>query len=144
MEYEKSCGAVIFYIKDGRPVFLLLRHLLGGHWGFSKGHIEEGESEKDAAMREIFEETGLPVTFIPGFRKVTMYSPRSGVTKTVVYFLAKSEKMDVICQPEEIIQYKWQSYSKTAFTLRHESDRSILRSASNFLKRIEIRKERMK
>ena len=32
-----------------------------GFWGFPKGHMEEGEKPADAAVREVFEETGFEV-----------------------------------------------------------------------------------
>ena len=30
-------------------------------WGFPKGHMEDGEAPKDAAKREVMEETGLEI-----------------------------------------------------------------------------------
>ena len=30
-------------------------------WGYPKGHMEEGEKPADAAVREVFEETGFEV-----------------------------------------------------------------------------------
>ena len=30
-----------------------------GQWGLPKGHLEDGESSKQAALREVNEETGL-------------------------------------------------------------------------------------
>ena len=30
-------------------------------WGYPKGHLEEGENPVDAAVREVFEETGFEV-----------------------------------------------------------------------------------
>ena len=30
-------------------------------WGYPKGHLEEGEKPVDAAVREVFEETGFKV-----------------------------------------------------------------------------------
>ena len=45
MKHEKSCGAVIYNFFDGELYILLLEHNKG-HWSFSKGHVEKGESEK--------------------------------------------------------------------------------------------------
>ena len=33
----------------------------GGRWGFPKGNVEKGETAEAAALREIAEETGLPL-----------------------------------------------------------------------------------
>ncbi len=32
-----------------------------GKWGFPKGHVHEGETFEDGAIREVFEETGIVV-----------------------------------------------------------------------------------
>lgn len=52
---------IVLYDKDLR---LLLQHrsedarVMPGYWGFFGGSIEEGETPRDAAMREAFEELG--------------------------------------------------------------------------------------
>jgi len=58
MEEEKSAGAVTFY-KEGSNIEFLLLHYGKGHWGFPKGHIEANESEEQAMLRELEEETGI-------------------------------------------------------------------------------------
>ena len=59
--YEKSCGAVVYRV-EGRTVrFLVVKNKNGRHWGFPKGHMEYGESERQTALREVLEETGLQV-----------------------------------------------------------------------------------
>ncbi len=63
MNCEYFCGAVVFTRMDGEPHYLLVRakdRPKGCH-GFPKGHMEPGETEVQTALREIFEETGLPV-----------------------------------------------------------------------------------
>ena len=54
MRKEKSCGAVIMRNINGKYYTLLIKHM-HGHWGFPKGHEEEGEDEAAAALREVKE-----------------------------------------------------------------------------------------
>ena len=64
MNYEKSCGAVIWRSLGGKREYLIIlnkKSPASGHWGFPKGHIEADESEADTARREILEEVGLKI-----------------------------------------------------------------------------------
>lgn len=47
---------VVRLLVDGEACVLLLRHEKWGDWGMVGGHIEEGESARDAAARELSEE----------------------------------------------------------------------------------------
>ncbi len=97
MIYEKSCGAVIYAEKDGRRLYLI-ELMQKGHRSICKGHVENDESERQTAEREILEETGLTVRFLDGFRETIEYSPYDGCMKTVVFFLAKADNTDVTVQ----------------------------------------------
>jgi ADP-ribose pyrophosphatase YjhB (NUDIX family) len=55
---ERSAGGVVFRRIDGATHVLLIRDPYG-NWGLPKGHVEDGESLTDAALREVREETGL-------------------------------------------------------------------------------------
>ena len=72
MLMEHSCGAIVFVRHKEREYLLL--HYGMGHWGFVKGHVEDNETEKETALRELKEETGLSkVEFIEGFKEKTHY-----------------------------------------------------------------------
>ena len=62
---EKSCGILAYRWKDGELQVLLGKNGgpfgSGTPWNIPKGHIEEGESEFQCAVREFEEETGLKV-----------------------------------------------------------------------------------
>ena len=58
--------------KDGKRKYILITNI-SGHIGFPKGHIESGENEKQTALREIYEETGVHTTIIDGFREFYNY-----------------------------------------------------------------------
>lgn len=56
---EPTSGGVVFRRNAKNGVEILLIQDAKDRWTIPKGHIEEGESAKDTAEREIREETGL-------------------------------------------------------------------------------------
>jgi 8-oxo-dGTP pyrophosphatase MutT (NUDIX family) len=67
MDKEFSAGTLIFRKEKEQALFLLIYSNRNKIWGFPKGHIEPGEDEKDAVLREIKEETGISdLRFISG------------------------------------------------------------------------------
>jgi len=133
---ERSAGFVLFREEGGERRYLLLRHRSGGHWGFAKGGIEQGEDELSAAEREIREETGI-ADFQPisGFRAVSRYRfLRNGrpVDKTVVYFLARVRDGDVRISAEHNAS-GWFSPAEAERALTYEQGRRILAAAEEYL-----------
>lgn len=135
MNFEKSCGAVIYRKIDENLEFLCISHRNDGHWGFPKGHVEKDESEKQTAVREVCEETGLQVALIHGFRATVEYSPKEGVMKEVTFFLAKVGEVPVYIQLEELVDYKWTSFLEAKEILSYESSRDVLEQAYEFIKK---------
>lgn len=56
---EPTAGGIIFRRGEKQEVEILLIQDAKNRWTIPKGHIEEGESAKQTAEREIREETGL-------------------------------------------------------------------------------------
>lgn len=123
---EKSCGAVIYQTVNGIRKYFLIFNKKGdakGHWGFPKGHTEKTENEYETASREILEETGLYVVFDGISRVVTHYSPKPGVEKDVVYFLATVRNSQMVkIQKEEASDFKWCTFSEAMELLKYDSD----------------------
>lgn len=133
MKQEKSCGAVIFH-EQGPERFYLILHSTQGHWTLCKGHVEGNETERETAVREIKEETGLPVSFVEGFRRVITYAPCPDRLKDVVFFLARANRWVVVCQPEEIAEAVFLPLHGALERLTHASDRDTLLAADAFLR----------
>ena len=132
MKREKSCGAVIFRQENTERYYLVLKSTQG-HTTLCKGHVEGDETEHETAVREIMEETGLTVDFVDGFREVITYSPKPGVTKDVVFFLARARGGDIACQPEEVSEARFLPIAGALELLTHPSDRETLQKARAFL-----------
>lgn len=135
MQYEKSCGAVVFTRRDDKIYYVIIQHL-GGHWGFPKGHMEPGEEEKTTALREIREETGIYVKLTDGFRIVEEYPlpGKPGVTKQVVYFLAEYSGQEIQYQKEELRGACLLPYGEAYRRLTYAETKRILAEANQFLR----------
>lgn len=133
MTYEKSCGAVVFTRVSGE-IRYVLAHSVKGHYGFPKGHVEQGETETQTALREIFEEVGLKPALLDGFRTVSeYYIPGIDVHKQVVFFLGEYRDQEIVFQEEELQNAVLVSYEQAMQLLNHEDNRKILTAARNFL-----------
>jgi 8-oxo-dGTP pyrophosphatase MutT (NUDIX family) len=126
---KKSCGFIIKNI-DGE---VLITHPTNdysgeGIWVFPKGNIEEGETELECALREVWEETNLKLSEIKG--KITKVYEKNGNYRINVLFLFESEedlkKYDIKCNSfvefedfeemesfPENDDFKWVSFEKS-------------------------------
>jgi 8-oxo-dGTP pyrophosphatase MutT (NUDIX family) len=134
MKHQKACGAVIFRQDHDVLRFLLIKQKHGGHWGFPKGMMDEGETEQETARREVREETGLAVKLLEGFRSSVRYSPNRNTVKEAVFFLAHAPDMPVKCQASEIEGYSWCEMSEAVKLLTFENSRGVLKEAYRVLK----------
>ena len=136
LQYEKSCGAVVYCRKDNGIQYLLACER-SGYWVFPKGHMEAGESEHDTALREVKEETGLDVTFVEGFRMLDEHNlareGRPNTIKQTVYFLARYEGQEFVAQESEISKIVLMDYETAMETLQFDSFKRILTQAHQFL-----------
>ncbi len=131
--YESSCGAVVYRDIKGEIRYLLIKNKRSAHWGFPKGHIEQGETKTQTAMREVLEETGLHIKMIDGFECQSKYKIQNKIEKTVSIFVATTNDTTTKIQKEEIEDYIWLTYDRAMSLLKFENDREILTSAHSFL-----------
>lgn len=134
MNYEKSCGGVVYRKNNEFIEYLLILNKKGtanGHWGFPKGHVENNESEVETARREILEEAGIHVNIDSNFREMTTYSPRLNVMKDVIYFAAECLSENITLQASEVADFMWCDYKKAMKILVNDKD--ILKKANYYL-----------
>ena len=135
MNYEKSCGGIVFTRQGNEILYVVIQHL-GGHWGFPKGHMEPGEDEQATALREIREEIGVHAVLVEGFRTAEEYPlpNKPGVTKQVVYFLAEYSGQELRHQKEELKAACLLPYEAAMQRLTFPEARQLLLEANDFMR----------
>ncbi|SRR6266511_4783602 len=101
---RRAAGCVV-YRRDGTGTLLiLLIHDRYGRWTLPKGHLHDGESDEDAAVREVFEETGLHGELGPrvGTIEYTVLSKKGAPrAKQVAFFVMRAASDEARPQAEE-------------------------------------------
>lgn len=134
---EKSCGAIVFTYEGSVRKYAVIRETYQGAWGFPKGHMENGETEKETALREVKEETGLNVNIRADFRQIDEHSMaregRPNDKKTNIYFLAEFWGQKPQPQASGVSEILLLDYPGAMARLSNEGLRRILTNAEKYL-----------
>jgi 8-oxo-dGTP diphosphatase len=106
----KVAGCFLEY--DGKFLILLRRdnQHQGGRWGLPAGKVELGETEKEAIIREVREETGflIPSENLEFLQEVLVdYAAR--VIDFFVYRIMLESKINVVLEPQVHCDCAWVS-----------------------------------
>jgi 8-oxo-dGTP pyrophosphatase MutT (NUDIX family) len=132
---ERSAGVILFQNKKQRR-YLLLDY--GRYWDFPKGHVEKGETDLQAALRELREETDVvDVRVVPGFAHQIRYFFRKNaalIDKIVVFFLAQTSSTKVRLSREHV-GFEFLPFQKALRRLSYANAKALLRLAEEYLLR---------
>ena len=133
-----SAGVILYRInKDMKREYLIIRHR-GGHWDMPKGKLEPGETIRQAALRELAEETGITeVTIDPDFQASCSYDIRDSsdnqVHKEVFFFLGHAEDNQPVVLSEEHTEYVWATVEQCDKQLTYIKTQQIIAAADTYL-----------
>ncbi|MFA5270185.1 MAG: NUDIX domain-containing protein [Patescibacteria group bacterium] len=100
-------GINILVVKDDRLLLGKRKNVYGnGTWGLPGGHLETGESLKDAAARELSEETDLQVK---SFDFSNIVNDRSGGQHRLQIGFAAHQVTGtpIVKEPERCAEWRW-------------------------------------
>ncbi len=133
-----SGGVVVRRDGDGYEICLVSD---GKYWGFPKGHVEPGETPEAAALREVSEETGIPLQslVVRAPLPATEYvyrRPNHGplVFKRVHHFIIEAPAdVELNPDPGEIAEAAWLRFDDARTRLGFKSSVEILDAARRIL-----------
>lgn len=134
---EVSAGGVVFrrHPETGAPELLMILDRFG-RWTLPKGHIEGGEGPAQAALREVFEETGLRGRIVDdlGCTVYTFNDGRGPVRKTVRYFLIQAADGALFPCQGEVADARWFAPEAITGLPQYDNNCPILDAAMRLLR----------
>jgi len=134
-QYEHSCGALLFTGSGDRRRWLVIEGT-GGHIGFPKGHIEQGEDIAATVRRELREEVHVTnFRYIDSYRVDAQVITRKNREKAVTYFLASFDPAENILrkQEKEIVNLWLLPYEEARSRVNTALDRELIDKAQRLL-----------
>ena len=124
---EAAAGGIVLGA-DG-VLMIKVRNLEGRVvWTFPKGRLEPGETPEQAALREVYEETGWQCRILDKLGEVRYQFQRDlhPTRKTVYWFHMVPEKRTGESDPEEVLDTRWYSLAQAAALVVYPSDKKIM------------------
>jgi 8-oxo-dGTP diphosphatase len=136
---EISAGGIVYRGDHGGTEVALIR--VRNRWGLPKGHVEEGESVQETALREVREETGLDGRVVAKLGDITYWYTNKThegepirIFKRVYFFLVRYLGGDVRQHDEEVEEASWMPIGEAVNKLAYPTEREMMRKAIAFLK----------
>ena len=129
---EFSAGGLVVRQMRGRPYIAAVRVKDGTVLALPKGHIEEGESGAETAVREVREETGIDSTLVEKLDDIRYWYTRDGarVLKVVSFFLLRYRSGSVRdYQRAEVDGAEWVPLEEAPARLAYSGEKEMARAA---------------
>lgn len=135
---EISAGGAVFRKKNSQILWLVSqpkREKKEPHWRLPKGVIEKGESSKEAAVREVEEETGVRANVLEKLGESTHFYTFKGekIFKVIVFYLMEFLEETGGIDKVEIEAIEWLGYDEAHERLTFNSEKDILEKGKKLL-----------
>ncbi|HEX6359740.1 NUDIX hydrolase [Actinophytocola sp.] len=133
---ETSAGGVVINFARDKVVLIGRLDRRGRLlWSLPKGHIEEGETPEETAVREVGEETGIVGEIIRPLGTIDYWfvAERRRIHKTVHHFLMEERGGDLSDEDVEVTEVDWVALDELEDRLAYADERRLVRKALELL-----------
>jgi 8-oxo-dGTP pyrophosphatase MutT (NUDIX family) len=135
---ETSAGGLVVDRTDGTPrVALIGRVDRRGRllWSLPKGHLEDGETAEDAAIREVEEETGIRGRVVAPLGTIDYWfvAEDRRIHKTVHHYLLEASGGELSDADLEVDEVAWVPLGELAGRLAYAGERRLAETAAGLL-----------
>ena len=104
-------------------------------WSLPKGHIEQGETAEQAAVREVAEETGIRGVILGELGVIDFWFVAEGrrIHKTVRHYLMRAVGGELSDADVEVTEVAWVPLPEIAGQLAYPDERHLLDAADRLL-----------
>ena len=97
-------------------------------WSLPKGHIEEGETPEQAAIREVAEETGITSSITKSLGVIDFWFMAGGkrIHKTVHHFMFTEVGGILLAQESEVDEVSWFPLSEIVERLAYPDEKKLI------------------
>ena len=97
-------------------------------WSLPKGHIEEGETPEQAAIREVAEETGITSSITKSLGVIDFWFMAGGkrIHKTVHHFMFREVGGTLLAQESEVDEVSWFPLSEIVERLAYPDEKKLI------------------
>lgn len=134
MSVIQAAGGVIVDLSKSKPRYLLAHRPGYDDWTFPKGKLDPGEKHKDAALREVKEETGLVCEILAKLSPVQYVTP-AGRPKRVKYWLMAPVSGE-FARNDEVDAVTWLKRSPAMSLVTYVHDQAVLVEAHMLAKEL--------
>ena len=105
-------------------------------WSLPKGHIEEGETPEQAAIREVNEETGIECSIDKSLGVIDFWFMAGGkrIHKTVHHFVFKESGGKIAPQVSEVDDVRWFPLEEIVDRLAYPDERKLIARSQDLLR----------
>lgn len=135
IKYEVSSGGLVLRRRETGFDALLIGRGMPRVWTLPKGHVEARESNEQAGLREVREETGCWAEILTRLNEISywFYVGRAKHKKSVTFFLMRYLSGDTANHDHEVDEARWFEIATARKALKYVNEKRLVDMAIEYI-----------